>query len=357
METWAPSSHAYPWDRVGLQVGHPKAPVSRVLVTLSVTHGAVKAAKRKRAQLIVSHHPPIWEPLRDLRTDRPRTKLLLDMVQSPIACFAAHTNLDVAPRGVNAILADRLALVNRTPLFPVPHAKQVKLVTFVPEDHLDTLRRALCDAGAGTIGDYDQCSFSTPGEGTFRPGHGANPTTGQKYKINKEPERRLEILTPVARLAPVLEALLKAHPYEEVAYDVVELQNTDPTISLGIQGELKSPMKLEDFAGFVRRSLEIAHVRVSGPLKKSVKTVAVMGGAGGGNVDQVPDSADVFVTGDVKYHDALDAIERGLAIVDAGHHGTEKWIVPAIAGQLKKSLKGLAVSTYVEPDPFTVVTA
>ncbi len=356
-DRFAPPGFAYEWDRAGLATGHPEAEVSTVLVTLTVTPDAFEAAVKAHANMIVAHHPLIWEPLKSLREDDPVARLCVEIAAAGIACYSAHTSLDVVPDGVNHVLADRLDLIDVAQLIEVPHAKFVKLVTFVPDADLVKVRTAICDAGAGTIGDYTQCSFSTEGIGTFIPGENADPHVGKKNRLNEEPERRLETLVHKARLPTVLEALLEAHPYEDVAYDIVELANVSGEISLGLRGRLRSPTTLDRFAAHICRALEVSHVRVSGDPQHKVRTVGVLGGSGSGAIEQIPDDIDVFVTGDVKYHDALSALDRGIAVIDASHHGTEKWIVPALAQYLKDTLNELRVGTFIEPETFRAVTA
>ena len=356
MDEWAPPELAYSWDRCGLHAGRPDQEVRKVLTCLTVTKAALSAAKKARAEMIVAHHPLIWDPLKTLREDNDEAMLCLEVAREGIACYAAHTNLDVVPGGVNHILAGRLGLKNLSSLIRVPHAQMMKLIAFVPGSHLAAVRDAVSAAGAGTIGDYTHCSFSAPGTGTFMPGDRSAPFSGRKHVVNEEPEHRFETLVPKARLARVLIALFAAHPYEEVAYDVVPLANPDKTISLGLQGELAKAVKLDAFAASVRTALDIGHVRVAGDPKRSVKRIAVMGGAGGGSSGEVPGDVDVFVTGDVKYHEAITANERGLAVIDAGHHGTEKWIAPAIAEYLNAQCKGVKAVAYMEPDPFRAVT-
>ncbi|MBN4046797.1 Nif3-like dinuclear metal center hexameric protein [bacterium AH-315-P07] len=355
MEQWAPTSLAYAWDKIGLATGHPNQEVKKVLTTLTITRDAFIAAKRAKAQMIVSHHPLIWESIATLREDIPQSKLVLDIAQAGIACFSAHTNLDVTPGGVNHILADRIGLKNIQPLFKIPQATQSKLVIFVPESYFIRVREAVFAAGAGGIGDYTECSYSSHGHGTFRPHENAKPFAGRIGKLNEEPEIRFETLLPSEHKRTIVQALREAHPYEEPAFDIIPLEIDNPVYSLGLQGELRKRVSLDTFAKQVKHKLEITHVRVSGNGKDMVKQVAVMGGAGGDSADDVPANIDVFVTGDVKYHKALDALDAGLNIIDAGHHGTEKWIVPAMADYLKSSLKGLRVATYMEPDPFRVL--
>ncbi len=355
LEDLAPAALAYEGDPVGLSVGDPEWDVARVLVTLSVTPDAVKVALRKKADAIVSHHPLIWRPLRALRTDAPHTALCLELAQARIACIAAHTNLDVAPGGVNDTLADRLGLVRRKPLFPVPHAGLVKLVTFVPATHLAAVRDAVCQAGAGAIGNYTHCSFSAPGMGTFLPAESANPFSGTKGQVNEEPEHRFEVLVPKARTSAVLRALFAAHPYEEVAYDLIPLANPDAAIGLGVRGELANPVALRKFADHVRGALRLNHLRVIGKLARKVRTVAVLGGSGGSHIADIPQDIDVFVTGDVDYHDAWSAEEAGLAVIDAGHAGTERCVVPVLAQYLRKRFPKLGVIPHEEPEVFQAI--
>lgn len=355
VETMAPKDLAYGWDRVGLSLGNPEAVVGRLLVTLTVTREAFRAAKRRRADMIVSHHPLIRDPLKTLRSDDPGVRLCLDIAQAGIACYAAHTNLDVAPEGMNRVLAEKLGLLNTAPLIPAPQGRQVKLVTFVPESHLAALRSAVCEAGAGVIGRYTYCTFSAPGKGTFLPAENAQPFSGEKGRINEENELRFEVILLEARLDRVLAAMKAAHPYEEAAYDIIPLANRDPSVGLGVRGELPEAVSLETFAETVRRTLGVPHVRVVGEAGKRVRLVGVLGG-GGGEVAGIPRDIDVYVTGDVRYHDAVAARERGVALVDPGHAGMEKWIVPMLEGYLKKACKSVRVSTYWEPEVFRCIT-
>lgn len=352
LEERAPAAWAYSWDKPGLRIGNPSATVSGVLVALTLTRAVFEKARSEGADLLVLHHPPVWRALDVIRTDDPETRLLLDVAAAGIACYAAHTNLDVAPGGVSAQLAEKLGLLDTRPLIPAPHATQVKLVTFVPEEHLARVRDAVCAAGAGVIGDYTQCSFSTPGVGTFLPGDSAEPYSGEKGRVNEEPERRLEVLVSKARLPRVLQALFEAHPYEEVAYDVVCLENWDDSIGLGCRGRLAKPMELDGFARHVRDALELSHVRYAGDPRRRVENVAVIGGAGGSEFRHVPRGIDALVTGDVRYHDATDALERGLSVVDAGHEGTERFIVSSLTELLASKFPTLSISPYTEPEVF-----
>lgn len=356
MEMWAPASLAYDWDKVGLQIGEPGRPVKRVLTCLTVTEAVVARAEKWGADMIVAHHPILFSTLKRLRTDEPHTALCLRLAARNIACFAAHTNLDVAPGGVNTLLAETLGLAEISPLIPCPRAGQVKLATFVPASHAAQVRAALCAAGAGEIGDYTECTFATPGTGTFRPGDGANPFSGAQGALSEEPELKLETLVLRARVRDVVRALYAAHPYEEPAYDIISLENHDARYGLGARGVLATAMPLNTFAEHVRAALKLRHVRMVGTPGRKVRCVAVCGGAGGGEIGSLPPDIDVYVTGDLKYHEADSARERGLALIDAGHVGTERGIAHHIARYLRKALRGLEVRAVLEPELFTAVT-
>lgn len=355
IESWAPPEYAYDWDRQGLHLGDPAWPLQGVVVCLTISESTLAFAMKRKANFIVAHHPLFWEPLKTLRRDRPLERLCLNLDDARIACYSAHTNLDVAPGGVNDLLAQALGLRACRPLIPVPHARQHKLVTFVPGAQVDSVREALASAGAGVIGNYTHCSFATPGTGTFLPGDAAQPFCGKKGRVNQEPEYRVEMVVPKARLSGVLAALHRAHPYETPAYDVVMLENRDLSLGLGVAGELAKPVALDAWARTVRAALGCDSVRVVGPPRKRVRTVGVLGGGGASEIAELPSGIDVFVTGDVRYHDALHALNSGLALIDAGHAATENLMVPAMAEFLRTHLSGVPVYELKEPGPFRVL--
>ena len=352
MERWAPSAYAYDWDSVGLHIGDPDAPVTRVLTCLTPSAEALKAARKAKAEMIVAHHPLIFKPLKHLRSNSPQARLCLDFAEAGIACFCAHTNLDIVPAGVRHVLAAKLGVVNGRPLFAADHVPLLKLVVYIPETHLDLLRDAVSKAGAGVIGDYTHCTYSSPGRGTYRPGAGAAPYAGKVGEVSIARERRFETLMPEALLAPVLKAMRGVHPYEEPAYDLVPVKNTDGRLGLGVRGELAEPLTPADFAARIREALGASSLRWVEGRKKTIRRVAVLGGSGGGDIGRIPPDIDAYVTGDVKYHDADLARAKGLHVFDAGHVPTELPIVPAIADYLKSQFKALKTTHWLEPDPF-----
>ncbi|HOV32053.1 MAG TPA: Nif3-like dinuclear metal center hexameric protein [Candidatus Hydrogenedens sp.] len=352
IEMWAPLKLAYPNDTVGLVLGSKDWEADKVLVCLTITDNIVKESIKNSIKLIVSHHPLIYTPLNKITQDSSYGKRIAELISKGIACYTCHTNLDVAEKGLNHILAQKLEISNTTGLLPVEHTQLFKLVTFVPKNYVEKVREALCSCGAGIIGEYAYCSFSALGIGTFLPSENADPFLGKIGKVNEEKEERLEVLVSAEVLNNVIESMLEAHPYEEVAYDIYPLHNKNRKISLGLKGTLETPISLEEFTNRIKEKLNLTSVRVVGEMTKEIKNVAVIGGSGGSEIKKVPDNIDVLVTGDVKYHQALEAIDKGLAVIDAGHFGTEYPIVQGIYDYLKEKLPLLDVIIPEEKDPF-----
>ncbi len=358
LEAWAPKFLAQEGDRIGLLIGTPASEIKKVLVTLEVTEEVVSEAIQAEVQLIISHHPLFRDPLPHLRFDSYPTSLIARLVQTGIHLYVAHTNLDAAPDGVNDILARRLGLLELEFLFPIRGEKLYKIAVFVPEGYEDPVRRAMCGMGAGWIGKYAECTFQTAGMGTFRPLPGATPFLGEVGELEKACEYRLETIVPEGKLSQVLEAMREAHPYEEVAYDVYPLWNQGRRYGFGRAGKLAEGMSLARFAEEVKRSLELEVVRVVGSPDRMVRKVALCGGSAMVFLPQaLKTGADVYLTGDVKHHEALDAIARDMALIDAGHHGTERVVVPALAEYLKEKAENEKIALEIvisraNTDPF-----
>ena len=354
-----PADLAEEWDNVGLQVGDPTATVSRVLVALDPGSAAVSAARARGAQLLVTHHPLLFKPLRRLTPDDPVGRVLWEAVQGGVAVICAHTNLDVAPAGLNCWLAEKLGLMASEPLQSVV-GRLLKLVVYVPAGHEEPVAEALFAAGAGQIGDYDQCSFRTAGTGTFRPGPGTKPFIGRTGERESVAELRLETIVPQRRLSKVLDKLLKVHPYEEVAYDLIPLANTLADTGLGRIGRLAEPLTLAALGEQTKTALSCQSVRLVGDLRQTVSKVAVCGGSGAGLIREARRrGAEVLVTGDVKYHEARLAEDLELAVIDAGHFATEALAVTGLTTVLDQLAAAnqwpLEVIAFQdERDPFTV---
>lgn len=339
LEEIAPPEYAKPGDKIGLQIGDPAADISRVIVTVDVTPVVVSEAIRRSADLIIAHHPLIYEPLPSVRLDAYPQSLVYLLVNAGIGLYVMHTNFDAAPNGINDVLAERLGVTDTKVLEPIFVGKLFKLVTFVPGEAVDTVREALAETGAGVIGNYTHCSFQSPGTGTFRSGVGAQPYTGVVGELSKEPEFRLEMIVDERHLHDAVSAMIDAHPYEEVAYDVYPLQNRGEMFGLGKYGRLKSPMTFDGFCEMVRDMLEVDDIRISGDLQSEVETVALLGGGGGSRVALAHSKGvDVYVTGDVNHHQFVEARALGLNVVDATHFHTERPGMIALAPRLYELL-------------------
>jgi dinuclear metal center YbgI/SA1388 family protein len=328
-----PPAEAASWDRVGLQVGDPDWPVERVLVTLDVTGAVLDEASDGPATLVLAHHPLLFRPLTALTPATAAGRLALRAARAGVAVAAAHTNLDVTRDGAGTSdpVVTLLRLTDVRPLTTeVRDGERTKLVTFVPPDALDPVLDAVSAAGAGRIGDYERCSFRVRGTGTFRPLPGADPYSGEGLGQDaSEEEYRLEVELPTRSVGTVVAALLDAHPYDEVAYDLLPLLD-GAMVGFGRVGRLPAPRPLAALAATIRDGLPAPHLRYAGDPERPVASVAVVGGAGDGLIGAALGAGvDVYVTGDLRHHVTLDALEQGLALVDAGHHATEVAAMPA----------------------------
>ena len=370
----APFELAEEWDHVGLQVGSPQdelrpgagAEAGRragsgaagagdarpgVLVTLEVDDLALDEAARLGCSVIVSHHPLIFSPLERLTDDDPSARLALRAARERIAVIAAHTSLDKARGGLADVVAGMLGLEATAPLAPAA-VDAYKLVAFVPQDDVDLVRKALFAAGAGVIGEYEHCSWSVEGQGTFFGREGTAPVAGQSGRDEAVDELRLEVVFPRRLRRRVVATYLQAHPYEEPAFDLYPVENEERTLGLGRLGELPEPTRLADLAADVAAVLDTPAVRFAGDPERRVRRVAVLPGSGAEAIARgVAAVADVLVTGDVKYHEARRALGQGLALVDAPHGLTEQAAVLRWAQALADALGGgVRVETFANPE-------
>ncbi|NLC12091.1 MAG: Nif3-like dinuclear metal center hexameric protein [Firmicutes bacterium] len=349
MEELAPSAFALEGDPTGLQWGDPDQEVKGILLALDFNKDVLQEALDSGCNMVISHHPYLFRPLSSLDLRRQETNLLYRALQHGIILLSAHTNLDVAPLGVNYVLADLLQLEERELLRVTGREKLLKLVVYVPVGHEDKVRDALGKAGAGWVGNYSHCTFQTRGTGTFLPGEGAEPFLGEKGDLNKVDEYRLETILPARLKNKVLKSMLKVHPYEEVAYDLYQLQNEGKPYGLGWVGTLPRKMTLSELAQIVKSRLAARQLRVLGEGERKVERVAVVGGSGGEFItDALRCRAEVLITGDIKYHDAQLAERRGLFLIDAGHDYTERPAMSFWARLLDKELRQRGYSVGVK---------
>ncbi len=358
----SPPHLAEDWDNVGLQVGDLTAPVRRILVCLDVERGAVEEAARLGAELIVCHHPLIFHPLKRLTPSDPAGDIIYRAIQQDIAIVAAHTNLDRAVDGLNDWLAAQLDLGEVSSLERPRSDGYYKLVIYVPSGHENAVMETMFAAGAGHIGAYDRCSFRTNGTGTFRGGSDTDPFIGTPGIHEETEELRLETIIPIYLRERIISRMIKAHPYEEVAYDLIPLANPVAGPGLGRIGVLSMKLPLATFARQVKNVLDVAAVRMVGNADQLIRKVAVCGG--GGMVtyaDALRQGADCLVSGDIKFHEAQRARADGMALIDAGHFGTEKIMIEKMAERLTSLIAerrfGIEIFTMkTEQDPFITIT-
>ncbi len=312
------------YDNSGLLVSRDNPEINSALLTLDVTPEVVDEAIEKKADIIISHHPVIFKPLKKIHHKTPTEKILRKALANDIAIFSAHTNLDSAQGGTNDKLCELFGLENCRVLSPMKDYLY-KVVVFVPQANAEQVREAMFNAGAGRIGDYDSCSYNLEGKGSFRAGDNTNPYVGKKGQIHYEAETRVETIVPKHLLNATVSAMINAHPYEEVAHDIFPLANNFEIAGLGRIGQLKTAMHQKNFLKMVKTQLDADHLRISGAAEQ-IKTVAVCSGSGSSLARAaIAQKADAYISADFKYHEFQDAAE-GLLVVDAGHYHTEKFV-------------------------------
>ena len=351
LERLAPASWAEDWDRVGLQLGRPDRVLSGVVLAVDVTPSVVERARQVGAAMIVAHHPLLFTPVTEIRTDTPHGSLLADLLHADLSVYAAHTNLDCAPRvGPAAALAAALNLQEVRPLLPVPGEARSKLVTFLPEESLPAVRQALADAGAGVVGSYRECTFHTLGQGHFRAPAESHPTVGAPGVANQVTEARLEMVFPAGAEASVVRALLAAHPYEEPAFDLYRLAAPPSVAGLGRIGRLPTTASAEDLARLVAKVLDLGAVHLAGGAQ--VDTVALLPGSGSSAVQPaLAAGAHALITGELGYHETTEAVASGLAVITAGHAESEALLLPALAAALREEFGAALHVTIAPPAP------
>src|SRR5690625_2248621 len=356
LEKWAPKELAYDWDNVGLQVGNYSDVTTNVLVTLDVLEAVVDEAIEQNANLIIAHHPLLFKSLKQINIQTVQGKVIKKLLENDITVYASHTNLDIAEGGVNDLLCEALEITSTHTLLPVHEEKLFKLMVFVPQTHVEQVREALGDSGAGFIGNYSHCTFQTAGQGTFMPLEGTNPYIGEKGKLELVDELKIETVVKEKDIPTVVAAMKQAHPYEEVAYDLFPLSHVGQTFGLGRIVTLEKTVNVETFITNVKRAFNVDHLRVTGDLSKEIKKVAIVGGSGEKFLHHAKKAgADAYITGDVTFHHAQEAKEMGLVLIDPGHY-IEKIMKHPVTEYLKNSFAQLhVIESKVNTDPFHFV--
>ncbi|MFC0558059.1 Nif3-like dinuclear metal center hexameric protein [Halalkalibacter alkalisediminis] len=359
-EAWSPKSFAVEGDKNGLMIGTLNKPLKKIMVALDVLEEVIDEAIQEEVDLIVAHHPLLFRPLKKIDVDTPHGRIVEKAIKHDITIYAAHTNLDVAKGGVNDMMAEALGLQQIEVLSPTQTLSLKKIVVFVPETHAVSLREALGKAGAGHIGNYSHCTFNSEGEGIFKPEDGSNPHIGQQGKLEYVKEIKVETIIPSHLQKKIISTIIKNHPYEEPAFDIYPLDNQGEMLGLGRIGILKSEKTLAEFASHVKEVFDVKGARVVGDLQTIVRKIAVLGGDGNKYMnDAIFKGADVFVTGDVYYHVAHDAMMDGLNIIDPGHN-VEKIMKDGVKQFFERFLEQTKYDTKViaskpNTDPFQFV--
>ncbi|WP_432558314.1 Nif3-like dinuclear metal center hexameric protein [Granulicoccus sp. GXG6511] len=346
VEAHYPPRTAEGWDKVGLVCGAADWPVTSVLFTVDITPEVVAEAVEHGADLIVAHHPLLLRGVHGVDGAHPKGRMLLDMIQHRIACYAAHTNADIAPDGVCVALAEALGLAALSQLDPRPVERLDQLVAFVPQGHTEAVVSACAEAGAGRVGAYDHCHFRVTGTGSFRPLEGADPFVGTVGEVEHVPEDRVELVLPRGRRAAVVAAMRAAHPYEEPAFHILELAPTDTAHGIGRVGELGAPVSAAEFAQRVADALPrtVTGVRLAGPGDRPIRRVAVLAGAGDSHLDAARAAGvDAYVTSDLRHHPATEAVAWAGApvLIDVAHWAAEWPWLPVLSDLVGAAVPGL----------------
>ena len=342
LEVLAPLAYAEEFDNVGLLVGDKNSEITGVLVTLDTLESVVDEAIENQCNLIVSFHPIIFKGLKKVTGKTYVERVLIKAIEHKIAIYAVHTALDNAFEGTNAGLCDLLGLKNKAVL--IPQAGTIKqLTTYVPDENADAVKTALFACGAGSIGNYTDCSFSSTGTGTFKGNEHSNPVIGTKHDMQYVSETKLTFSFAKHLENAVLKALFSSHPYEEVAYELVALENTNQHIGMGMVGQLEHPMDGTSFLNVLKTRLNCSVIRHSAVLDTPIQKVAVLGGSGSFAIEAAKAAgADAFVTADLKYHDFFSA-ENKIVLADVGHYESEQHIKNILVAHLKKKITNFAV--------------
>ena len=363
MDSIAPPHLAEKWDNSGLQIGDPNWPVQSIMVALDPLPEVVADACQKGIDFLITHHPLIFKPLSRIDFATPAGSIVRHSVQSKMALFAAHTNLDSVKGGINDILSEKIGLTDVRVLSEAAPAARCKLVFYVPADFEQKLLDALFQTRAGVIGSYSCCSFRTSGTGTFRPGAAATPFIGRVGSLSEVDEIRIETVVAKRDVDEVVACLKKSHPYETMAYDIYPLHPEKGEAGLGRIGTLPETMGLGEFSRQVAGRLHLSRVRTAGNPRLVVKRAAICSGSGSSLLgDFFSSGAQVFISGDLRYHDARAIEEAGLGMIDIGHFGSEHLVKDELVKKLREviSATGMDVSVEActcEKDPFVVYSS
>jgi dinuclear metal center YbgI/SA1388 family protein len=342
LEDFAPPAYAEDFDNVGLLVGDKNTAVTGALITLDTLESVVDEAIKKNCNLIISFHPIIFSGLKKLTGKDYVEKTVIKAIKNDIAIYAIHTALDNQYKGVNDMICEKIGLRNRQILIPRKDSIK-KLTTFVPNEQAAEVRKALFEAGGGSIGNYDNCSFNLKGEGSFKPNKEANPVIGKRGEVHLEEETQIGLIYPSHLEKKMLQALFSFHPYEEVAYEVSALENENQHLGMGMIGELASSKEEKSFLEQLKKEFNCGCIRHSEFRGKPIKKVAVLGGSGSFAINQAKAAgADIYLTADLKYHDFYKA-DKNFILADIGHYESEQFTKDLLHSYLTKKISNFAL--------------
>ncbi|MCT4594572.1 MAG: Nif3-like dinuclear metal center hexameric protein [Anaeromicrobium sp.] len=338
IEKIAPKKLAEKWDNVGLLVGDIESDINTVLVALEATSEVIDEAIDNNVDMIITHHPLIFNKLKAVVNDNPIGSMIHKLIKNNISVYAIHTNLDVAYGGTNDLLGELVGLENKNVLVPTMKEDYYKIIVYVPTSHKEKVMDSMCSQGAGHIGEYSHCTFQSIGKGTFKPSEEANPFIGESNKLEYVEETKLETIVSKNHLNKVINKMIESHPYEEVAYDIFKLENNILKYGLGRVGTIKEST-LEEVCKNIKDKLAIESLKVVGNMDRKIEKVALCTGSGASFIENAHRlGCDLYITGDVKYHDAQNAKELGICVIDAGHFETENIVCDLVAEYLTKEL-------------------
>ena len=353
MEQWAPSAYQEEYDNAGLLVGDISKELTKVLITLDCTEDVVMEATRTGSNLIVAHHPIIFRGIKRLTGSNHVQRTVIKAIKNDVAIYASHTNLDSIDTGVNKKICDLIGLKNCRVLSPKEKALQ-KMTVFIPKKNVDEVMKALFDAGAGKIGNYDECSFNIDGNGQFRPNNNANPHIGSTNKREYVNETRVEFIYPKYLSSKIVDTLKSAHPYEEPAYFMSALENRFEQVGSGMIGQLSNPMDATDFIAHLKEKMNLTTLKASPLISEKVRKIAVCGGSGSFLLKKaIARGAEVFITSDFKYHEYFEA-EGKITILDIGHYESEVFTKALIGDHLQNIFPNIAINfSKINTNPIT----
>jgi dinuclear metal center YbgI/SA1388 family protein len=342
LESWAPISLQESYDNCGLITGNKNKTCTGALCTLDVTEKVIEEALKNKCNLIIAHHPIIFNGLKKITGKNYVERIIIAAIKNDIAIYAIHTNLDNVMFGVNAKIADKLQLTNRKIL--VPKKQQLKkLYTYITPEHVNDLKNKLFDTGAGNIGNYSECSFSVVGKGSFKGNHKSNPKLGTKNKLSVTDEVKIEIIFPTYIESQLITELKKHHYYEEVAYEIISLDNTHQEIGSGLIGTLAKPITPKSLFMLLKKQFKLKTLRHSIANGNKIKTIAVCGGSGSSFIfNALAAKSDAYITADLKYHEFFEA-DNQMLLIDIGHYESEQFTIDLIFEQIRQKFPNFAV--------------